>query len=201
MPIFKEILFIIVSSIGLITLFSIFEVLSRKYKWNPEEMRRVAHIFGAVFGVGIGLYFSKTIFIVAAVSFIGLMAFSRRKHIFNHIHKVSRTTYGEELLPLGLLVAYLIGNADPQIFVPAFLITGISDPISGFVINKTKNRLFSFLSFVATSTVLLLIFTPLNLPILLVIALFVGIVEQLFTYGTDNLMVPIAVALVLIKIL
>jgi|SRR3990167_5868735 len=196
-----EIIMISISSLGLIAIFSIFEVFSRKYNWNPEEMRRIAHIFGAMFGVGIGLYFSKTIFIIAAVSFIGLMAFSRRKHIFNHIHKVSRKTYGEELLPLGLLAAYLIGNADPQIFVPAFLITGISDPISGFVINKTRNRLFSFLSFVASSAILLLIFTPLNLPIILAIALLIGIVEQLFTYGADNLMVPIAVALILIKIL
>lgn len=196
-----EITLVLVSCLGLIALFSIFEVLSRKYKWNPEEMRRVAHIFGAMFGVGIGLYFSKIIFIVAAVSFIGLMAFSRRKHIFNHIHRVSRKTYGEELLPLGLLSAYLISNADPQIFVPAFLITGISDPISGFVMNKTQNRFLSFLFFVASSVALLLIFTPLNLLIILGVALFVGIVEQLFTYGTDNLMVPIAVAVILLKIL
>mgnify|MGYP001560264016 CR=1 FL=1 len=201
MPILKETTLIIASSIGLIALFSIFEVFSRKYRWNPEEMRRVAHIFGALFGVGIGIYFSKTIFVVAAVSFIGLMAFSRRKHIFNHIHRVSRKTYGEELLPLGLLSAYLISNADPQIFVPAFLITGISDPISGFVMNKTQNRLLSFLFFVESSVALLLIFTPLNLLIILGVALFVGIVEQLFTYGTDNLMVPIAVAVILLKIL
>lgn len=197
----KEIIFVAISSFGLIFTFFIFEALSRKYKYSPEEMRRIAHIVGALFGVAIGIFFSKVIFIVAAISFSVLMAFSRRKHIFDHIHRVSRKTFGEELLPLGLLSAYLIGNADPQIFVPAFLITGISDPISGFVINKTRNRLFSFLSFVASSAILLLIFTPLNLPIILAIALLIGIVEQLFTYGADNLMVPIAVALILIKIL
>jgi len=201
MHILLEIGSIIVISLGLLAIFSLFEALSRKYKWNPDEMRRISHVVGALFGVGVAITLSKIVFIIATTSFAVLMAISHRKSIFRHIHGVSRKTYGEELLPLGLLSAYLICNADPRIFVPAFLITGISDPINGFVVNKTNSRLPGFLCFVASAALLLLIFTPLNSFIILGTALIVGIVEQIFTYGTDNLMVPVAVAVVLLLML
>jgi dolichol kinase len=201
MPDANEIIRMLISSTGFIALFAFFEVLSRKNKLNPEEMRRVAHVTGTFFGLYVAVYFSKISFIVIASAFSLLMAVSHRKHIFNHIHGVSRKTYGEELLPLGLIASYLIAGSHPGIFIPAFLITGISDPINGFVIHKTKNMTLGFICFWTSAIIILFFSTPLTIFTACGVAFLIGIVERVSSYGTDNFFIPISVALLLSNIL
>ena len=199
MPTARELIPAFLSAIGLLTFFLIVEVIFRWRQLDPEQSRRLSHMTGTLFGIGIASYFSRSIFITIALLFLAIIIISRRKNYFSHIHKVFRKTFGEELLPVGLLVSYLISNANPDIFIPTFLITGFSDPVNGYVVQKSKSRMFGSAMFLLTAFVILFFFSDIKPLTAILIGLSATIVERLSSYGTDNLTVPAIVAWLLLN--
>ena len=159
MPAIREVFHAVLSAVGLLTFFLIVELIFRRRQLDPEQSRRLSHMIGALFGIGIASYFSKSIFIIIAVLFLVIIIISRRKNYFSHIHRVTRKTFGEELLPIGLLAAYLISNTNPDIFVPAFLITGLADPINGYIVQKYNSRILGSLGFLFIAFMILFFFS------------------------------------------
>lgn len=172
------------------------EVLARKLKLSPEYVRRLSHASATIFAAIIGAVLSAPVFLGVVALFIPIMWFSRRRRLFRHIHEVSRPTMGEELLPLGIIAAYLIAGGNMTIFVPAVLIVGLADPITGVAMQKFKNHAVGYFVFLFVTLLLLGFFSVSLVTAVLIAALTAG-VERLSPYGTDNLTIPLVAALAL----
>jgi len=193
----------IIATIGFLgfgTLLGSLEVLSRKFSLPPELIRRISHISGALFTIFFSFYLSAYLLLAILGIFTIIMFISRLLKVFNHIHAVSRPTIGEELLPIGFIAAYLISNGNSTIFVPSILIVGVADPITGIVMQKYKKHSLGILVFALVSIPLLMLFSQAPIWMSIMIAVVVSLVERISSYGTDNLSIPVSVALLLLYI-
>lgn len=172
------------------------ETLTRRLDWTAENMRRISHASAAFFAALLSLYLSAPVFVGIVALFVPIMWFSRSRRLLRHIHEVSRPTIGEELLSIGIVVAYIIAGGETKIFVPAILILGIADPLTGIVMQKFKNHVLGYLVFTIVATVVLMFFSIPFFTALLIAGL-VAAVERASPYGSDNLTIPVAVALAL----
>lgn len=175
---------------------SILELLSRKRNLKAENVRRASHAVSAVFVAILGVTISGAALIVLLLVFIPIMWYSKKRRILNHIHGVIRPTIGEELLPLGFIIAYVVAGGDNNIFLPAVLILGFADPITGFVLERYENHAYGFVCFMAVALLIMLSF---GVPIFaaLLIAFVTAASERLFSYGFDNITIPLVASLML----
>lgn len=190
----------IIAAIGFFgfgTLLGALEVVSRKFSLPSESVRRASHISAALFTAFFSLYLSAPLLLLVLSVFSIIMFLSRRLRVFKHIHGVSRRTMGEELLPIGFVLAYLIARGNLAIFIPAILTVGMADPITGIVMQKWNNHILGIIVFVIVAMPILLLTADMTVFLALVIALVVALVERISSYGTDNLSIPIFVALIL----
>lgn len=190
---------IIIVSVGILLSMSVFfclELLHREKKYSPELLRRVAHVVSSVIASIFSLLLSPPFFIGALCFFLLFIAVSHKKRVFNHIHKVARSTIGEELLPLGFIVSYLIAGGHQYIYIPAFLIVGFADPITGIIMEKYKNHMIGILIFFFI-TLFILSFFNISIVYIIIVASVTALVERVSGYGTDNLTIPLTVALLL----
>lgn len=192
----KEFIIVSIGILLCISLFLCLEFLHRRRKYSTELLRRVSHVASSLIASIFSLLLSPPFFIGALCFFFLFIATSRKKRIFNHIHQVSRSTIGEELLPLGFIVSYLIAGGNQNIYIPAFLIVGFADPITGAIMEKYKNQMIGILIFVFI-TLFILSFFKISLIYIVIVALTTALVERVSGYGTDNLTIPLAVALLL----
>lgn len=182
-----------------ICVFVCLEQLHRKRNFSPELLRRGAHVISSLVASIFSLFLSPLFFITALCSFFLFMVVSRRKKVFNHIHKVSRRTIGEELLPLGFITSYLIANGHQNIYIPAFLIVGCVDPLTGIIMEKYKKHIFGIVIFVIL-TIFILLFFKIPLIDILIVAIVTAVVERISGFGTDNLTIPVTVTLLLLLV-
>ena len=190
----------LIATIGFLsygTLLGILEVLSRRFSLPAEYIRRISHISAAIFVAFFSLYLSAPFLLIILTIFILIMLLSRFLKIFNHIHSVARRTIGEELLPLGFIATYLISNGETAIFIPAVLVVGLADPITGIVVQKYKNNVFGIFTFMVVTIAILLLSSKLSPLAIIVISLLVAITERLSPYGSDNLSIPVLTTLLL----
>lgn len=179
------------------TLLGSLEVLSRRFSLPAEYIRRISHIFAAIFVAFFSLYLSAPFLLFILSIFVLIMSLSRFLKIFNHIHSVARTTIGEELLPLGFIAAYLISNGETAKFIPAVLVVGLADPATGIILQRYKNNILGILAFMVVTIPILLLFSQISPMSIIFISLFIAIIERLSPYGTDNLSIPVLTALLL----
>lgn len=178
----------------------ILEILARRYKLSSEWVRRISHIFAALFTIYFSFHLESFLLLTTLAVFSVVMLTSRVLKIFNHIHAVSRTTIGEELLPIGFIAAYLISRGQIEIFIPSILVIGIADPITGIVMQKWGKHSFGILTFTIVTIPIILLFAHVSLMATFIIALCVAVIERISPYGTDNLAIPTATALLLSSI-
>lgn len=178
-------------------LLAILEVLSRRLSLPAEYIRRISHIFAAIFVAFFSLYLSAPFLLTILSIFILIMLLSHSLKIFNHIHSVDRMTIGEELLPLGFIAAYLISNGETAKFIPAVLVVGFADPVTGVILQKYKNNMLGILAFMIITATILLISSQISFISIILISLLVAIVERFSPYGSDNLSIPVFTALLL----
>lgn len=172
------------------------EKIYKRGKLSSEILRRAAHAGSTLIVIIFSLFLSPIFFITSLCLFLIIILISRKKGIFKHIHNVSRTTVGEELLPLGFLTSYLIANGQQNIYIPAFLIVGFADPLTGIIMEKYKNHLIGMLVFFI-ATFLILLFFKIPFIIMLYVALLTAFIERISGYGTDNISVPVTISLLL----
>lgn len=177
----------------------IYFIILEKYTKNiqPEYARRLSHIGGSTAAILFSYILPHYTFILVLLSFVIIMFVSKRKKFFIHIHSVTRTTFGEELLPLGFLFAFVIVGGDFFLFALCVLIIGIADPVTGIVLQHYHSHLFGFLTFFSI-TFFILSFTPITLLTGLILSATIAFIERISTYGTDNLTVPVATSILLI---
>lgn len=177
----------------------ILEYVTRRNNFNQELIRRIAHISSGLFGAIMGLILERHVFIVFVLVFLVIISISYVLKFFSSIHNVKRKTYGEIFLPLGILIAYLIADSSVTNYLASVLILAISDPLAGITIDKSNKKLAygSLVFFVATLSILLVVFKFDQFVLMLAVALLVTFVEKVSSYGTDNLTIPLVSSLLL----
>lgn len=176
------------------------EYITRKNNFPKELTRRLAHLLSGLFGILMSFVLSSWVFITFVIAFFLVISISYFYKFFSSIHGVKRKTYGEILLPLGILCAYLISGRSMN-FIVAVLILSVSDTLAGIIGDFKlfdKGRWIGSVFFFLSSIIILFLFLgEQQLPTFATIALFVTIVERFSTYGTDNLLIPLFVGLLL----
>ncbi len=182
------------------------EVLARLIRLAPELVRKLAHMSSAVLAAMLPLVVSFVEIAVLGLVFAALMAASLRMGIFNAIHGVSRTTYGEVFFPLGI-AALAVACPNELAFAYGVLVLGLGDGLAALVgerfgrrvipLVQTRKTLWGSGAFLAACFalgVLLMAPTGVSLSYALVAAAAMAIaltpVELFLTYGLDNLLLP-----------
>lgn len=184
------------------------EVLKRKKILSSDSTRRIIHIGAAIIAYTFPLYLSLQQVLIICFIILGIMIFSRYKSLLSHIHKVDRKSWGEIFYPLGIMiVAISFLPNDIASFRIVVLVLGVSDLLANiigthlgshsFQVFKCRKTIEGSFAFFVSTLIILLIFkiNPLVAVFISVIATFV---EFFSPYGSDNLIVPIIVSVLLI---
>jgi phytol kinase len=182
------------------------EFLKRKFSLSTTHTRRVIHIGTAVVAGLAPLFVSKGEIVLVSIIFALLLFIGRSKHLFSAIHTVDRHTFGEVYLPLGVAVsALLFLPLHVEAFQFGIFIMGLSDAVGGLVGEKFGKRAIMIFgnkktvegsaTFFAVSLLLTVIFAPLVSSRIFLVSAILTLVELVFVYGLDNLVLPIMGAL------
>ena len=186
-------------SFGFLCLLLLIEYFTRLKKFPKEITRRVAHMASGLFGAVMGMILEPWVFITFVLFFLLIICVSYARKFFSSIHGVKRKTYGELLLPLGILAAYLIAGQNTT-YTVSVLILAISDPLAGLFGDLKLNEKIvvgSIVFLLVTLIILLVSFKAQRLPVLFVIAAIITLVERFSNYGSDNLSIPLSASLLL----
>lgn len=191
------------------------ESLWHKKKIKNELARKSIHITVAIFAAFWPYYLSYRKIDLIAIAFIVVVLLSRMFNLFESIKQVKRNTLGDYFFPIGILILALIAP-QKEIFAIAFLCVGIGDGMAALIgqkygrknsiriLGSHKSIAGSLTVFVSSFIILLLAyyFGSINLESisLIIMPVFVTIIEALSPYGSDDLLIPITV-LVILRIL
>ena len=186
---------------GLLVCFLVLELSVRRYGVSPEITRRFAHVFAGLFAVVMYLTTPGFIYLSCVVIFGCAVLISYGKNYFTSIHRVRRRTYGELFLPLGLLAAYLIAGGETSVYIPAVLVLTLADPLGGVMsdIRRLHRSTVTGSLVFFVVTVIILISMTIHMPLwIIAISAIVTVVERISKVGSDNLTIPVAVAVLLL---
>ncbi len=205
--------------IGIVGVFGILvlgEVLRhKKVLRHAEAARKFVHILTGVF-VATGPFFMSigAIQILSVLVMLVVIA-SKRLHIFKAIHGVGRQTAGEVLFPISIFLCATFAQSD-WIYAAAVLHLSLADGLAATIGVRHLKR-FSYKVFGQTKTVIgtatfficsllitaaVMIFAPNDYvlttqAIILLLPVTATLIENLAVYGTDNVLVPMYVILML----
>lgn len=188
------------------------EYLSRFKGVHSELTRKMIHILVGVFVAFWPFFLSWRQIQIISVLFLGAVLFSIKFNVFSSIHAVSRNKIGEVLFALVVGILSFI-TSEAWIFCAAMLHLSLADGLAAVVglgwgegntykiMGRTKS-LAGSLAFYFTSLTIMIVYAVFSglsysgitivwLPVLATIA------ENVSGEGTDNLVVPLLVALVL----
>ena len=221
----QQVLFGIVLILGFGGIILLVEFLHHQFLINQEYTRKIAHSLAA-FGSLIFLLniFSSWLIVIVALFFSVLLAIGKKKDYFKSIDSVHNQSAGSTILPIALIAVYFIANYfhNSLLFILPVLIVAICDPlawlagtyfkhrtkrivINGHLLSKTiiGSAVF-FISAWIVCLITLVVFGYSFLTVIFLSFLVSGIdtaVEMLSPYGTDNLIVPLVTAGLLILLL
>lgn len=191
------------------------EFLWRKRRLRGERARKLIHIAVGVF-VAFWPWFMPLVEIQAiSLTMLIIILFSRRFNVLKGIHSVRRRTIGDILYPV--TIALVAGVADSRwIFAAAMLHLGLADGLAAVVgdrigkknrykvLGEVKSIAGSLTFFVVSMVIMALVilaapneFGGFYLPLLTLLPVAATCIENLSVRGTDNIFVPLFVALML----
>jgi len=201
-------LFIILSSLLLTTV----ELLKRNSFISNDLSRRLAHVGAGAINIVAPLFVSHISIIIVNAFFIGLLLTGRNSDYFSSIQTASRKTYGDVYFPLGIIVAaaILLPN-NITAFQYGVAIMGFSDALAGFAGERWGRRATSIFNnpktltgaivFYISSLIITLILAPSLSLLVFGIPLILTMIEFIFVYGLDNLILPVLSGLLFIALL
>lgn len=185
-------------------LFSVIEVISRKVSLPAEFSRKMAHIFAGVSAAFLPLVMPFAHIIGLASLFLVVMLISRKIKLFQSIHEIGRSSYGELFFPLAIALTALLFPRN-NIYMYGILVMALGDGLAGLLgarFGKAKYRLGrahkSYLgsgTFLIVSLLIGLLFS--QQYGMVGIAILLTFVEAVSVKGLDNLLLPIIAALLL----
>ena len=193
-------------------LLMISEYLWRIRKIRSEFTRKFVHITVGTFVAFWPFFLSWHYIELLSVAFLVVVSFSRLLYIFHSIHRVPRKTHGEVLFAIGVGATALITH-EPWVFMVAILHLSLADGLAAVVgthyqrpgkykvLNHTKSVLGT-LTFWLVSVLILSVYVLLHgprdlWPVIIWLPPLAALIENIGIGGSDNLLVPVVVAVVL----
>ena len=202
---------VIILLLAVVFLFSV-EYLSRKRKYPPEITRKFIHISGGTVAAFTPWFLTwHQIEEIAAVLFI-IILISRVFHVFDSINSIKRTSIGDLLFALCIGLVAIIAH-DRLIFAAAILHMSLADGLAAVagtslgkktgykVFGQQKSLVGSGVFWLCSVLILLwylaLSHTSANWAVIIWLPLLATGLEAVGLDGTDNLLVPVVVAIIL----
>jgi len=209
--------------IGIVLLLTFNELAYRRLKLEGEVTRKFAHFSTALATLPFPYIFSShwSVLVLATIFAVGLFL-TRYKKQLNSIHDIERKSMGSFLLPIAVYVTFLISfkAGNKLMYILPMLILAVCDPMaailgmSGWKGNgkitlfgwKSRKTYFGSSAFLVTSFVISAIalyyyrqsFDFKTFWLAFVVAI-VGTFSELFCWrGSDNLTIPLSLAIVLL---
>lgn len=190
------------------------ELLWSTKQLRGEMARKFVHMLVGSFVAFWPFFMSWQAIQIISIAFLVVIFVTRRLHVFRAIYAVRRYSYGEPLFAIGIgLSATLTRN--PWVFAAAILHLSLADGLAAIVgVHRGKQRrniIFghykSILGTVTFWVVSFLIVTALAVsqgtnflgtwPIILWLPTITALVENMSTFGIDNIAIPLLVIAVL----
>jgi phytol kinase len=188
------------------------EYLRRVHLFHAEVTRKFIHITVASFAASWPFFLQwNQIYLISMLMFVGIVV-SRALHLFRAIHGVQRRTWGELFFAMSIGICAVLGQS-PWGFAAAMLVMGLADGFAalvGTLLNGThRYKVFGHqksregtLTFFIMSIIILTVCASLGQlsPTLFkVIALAAAAtwIENIAIAGTDNLVVPLAIVVLI----
>ena len=202
------------------------EMVYRRLSLKGEITRKFAHFTATLSTITFPYLFDSHWYVlVLAVVFFILLFISRNRTYLKSIHDIDRESLGSYLLPVAIYLTFLVSELlDNQfLFILPILVLAISDPVAGILginfqqhnhkiklfnwkLNKTWLGSFSFFVSCLIISIIALYFnqhsfTLKSFWLAVVVAIVSTLAEMLSWRGTDNLVIPMSVLLVLVIML
>lgn len=180
---------------------------------EPNEFsRKFVHITVGCFVAFWPFFLSWTQIMLLSAAFVVVVGASKYLKVFTAIHSVQRPTYGELFFAIAVGATALITDSK-GVYAAALLQMALADGLAAIVgmryglDNRYKvlgavKSVAGSATFFAVSIALLSGFTVItgiavSIPVIIGLAATATLLENLGAYGLDNLLVPLAIAIVL----
>ncbi|HKL31298.1 MAG TPA: phosphatidate cytidylyltransferase [Tangfeifania sp.] len=202
------------------------ELVYRRLGLKGEITRKFAHFTGTLSTITFPYLFESHWYVlILAVVFFIILFISRNRTYLKSIHDIDRESLGSYLLPVSIYLTFLVADLmDNQfLFILPILVLAICDPIAGIMginlqqynhkirifnwkLNKTWLGSLSFFISCLIISIIALYFNQQNFTLktfwlALVVALVSTLTEMFSWRGTDNLVIPMSVLIVLLIML
>ena len=180
------------------------EALYRKHVLGPETGRKISHVASASSVLVLTLFLTLQAIAVIALIFVIVMLVTRLMRFWKSLYSVRRTSWGEILFPVGILLASLLAP-DVKAFICAIAIMGFADTAAALVgikygrsrIGRTGKTVEGCIAFAVVASAVFVILQPVTLPLAILIISLTALTELISPYGIDNASVPLVLALLL----
>lgn len=189
------------------------EMLWRAKLLEAEHSRKLVHIVVGTFAATWAFYMQDQQIVLLAGAMFLVVVISRLLGIFSSIHSVKRKTWGELFFPIGIALSALLTDS-PWIFLAAILHVSLADGLAavvgrryvrthGYKVLGQQKTLVGSLAFFNASlfiviSIVLLVPELQFIPIvLLLVPALATAAENLGLYGSDDLLVPLIVTVLL----
>ncbi len=203
----------------------LFAVLAAGELWarigtpDAEQSRKFVHL-GSAAGCLLFPFLIESPFVVGAMAagMSAFFAFAGRVELLESLHGVERTSRGSEYYALAIFLVFLLAADDLWVYFSSVLILGVADAFAALVGTRwgrlrysvqesTKSLEGSLAFFLITCAAVLLtapLFADIPWPNLVHIAVATAVLltcfEAISLKGADNLLVPVAAAVILEKL-
>lgn len=189
------------------------ELWWRKHIMHSEFSRKFIHITVGSFVAFWPFYLTWTQIRLLSLSFLVVIGLSKYFHVFRAIHSVQRPTLGELYFALAVGIVTFITH-DKWIYLASLMQMSLADgfaAVMGVRFGKQSYLVFSHrksfigsLTFFVVSLAILIAYSQLAAahlhPLFMIgAAALAAVIENFAVAGLDNLVVPLLIALLLIK--
>lgn len=200
--------------IGLVILLFV-ERLHKHGHIRLELARKIIHLVSGLILVVWSFFIAWQTIILMEVTFFALAMLTRWFKLFDSQRTVNRISWGEFFFPIGVVLSIFLG-APRWVFILAILHLAVADAAAALVGEKygrsnsyrvfgQKKSVAGTAAFFVVSMILIsatFLMGPSNLTattksLLLCLPVLTTIAENLGVYGTDNLIIPLVVVLLL----
>ena len=204
-----------VVTVGVGAVLALAEAARRHAGWEAERTRKLAHVGSGLVAAAFPWLFSSALTVVLLTGgFATLMVVTARRGLLPSVHAVARRTSGGALFPCGVALAFLI-SARSAPFVSAVLVLAVGDAVAALVGRRYGRSAYRFggamrsaegstallltTVVVVTSALRLLDRLPPAVALAwgLAVAALATTIEIAAQDGSDNLLLPVGVALAL----
>lgn len=190
------------------------EYLARAKGLHAELTRKIVHVAVGTFVAFWPFFLGWGVIQLLSVAFFAVVCLSIKFNVFRSIHAVNRSAVGELLFAAIIGILAFITN-DRWVFTAAMLHLSLADGLAAIVgVYWGKHRRYKVfgstksiagtLTFAVTSFCILGVYVwaadgSISMPALLLLPLVTAAAENVAPYGTDNVAVPLLVAVVLMS--